>query len=153
MKKVMMLVVMAMVAVTTMAQVQEKKGGPVKPEKRSQKLTTWMKQEINLTAAQEPKVYAINLTAIKNLMQLKKDSAISQEVKKQRAKEIQKVRVEQLKSVLTPEQQELLKAKLKERKLAKRSEKGKAGKAPKGSVSKTPSGFQLTDDELEEVID
>jgi len=92
------------------------------PEQRAAKQTEWMKQELNLTNEQLPKVAAINLKFV-NIGKEIRNSNLDEAQTKAKLKEVNRQRLQELKQVLTPEQWDKFRALLKEKKQNKNKTK------------------------------
>jgi Spy/CpxP family protein refolding chaperone len=103
---VVMIIAMISISATTLfAQGGGRKGpggGPASPEDRAKRLTMMMKDELSLTAAQEPKIADINLKYAKKNEELKKISDTSAQRKE--FQKTNKLRDGEVKAILTPEQ-------------------------------------------------
>lgn len=73
------------------------------PEQRAEKLTTWMKDNLNLTAEQIPLVQELNLKYARMNEELKNMSGPRNE-KMKKIKSNEAAKEEELKKILTPEQ-------------------------------------------------
>ena len=93
-----------MLTSSVFAQQGQKGGGPgaAKPEDRAKRLTEMMKESLKLTAAQEPKVAAINLKYAKKNDDVRKIADTAVQRKTMRANNSQKDA--ELKGVLTADQ-------------------------------------------------
>lgn len=74
------------------------------PEERANLVTSKMKEKLALTAEQEPKVHAINLTAAKAVDAVIADAGASRYTKYQGLRSAQKQRDKDLKAIFTKEQ-------------------------------------------------
>lgn len=148
MKKSMMMIAALMIAAMAFAQGPKSPKVRKGPDFKAQKVTEWMKKELALTPDQEAKILAINNTTFKQLYIVKNDSSMSNESKKAKRKELRKGRYDQYKTVLTADQLVLLKQKAKEHKEAKKAKKESKGKMPKKA-----NGSELSDDDIDDLID
>ena len=81
---------------------QGNKHGNASPEDRATRQTEMMKKNLSLTAAQEPKVSAINLKYAKQMEEVRKISDTTAQRKS--AQKLNKLKEGELKTVLTPDQ-------------------------------------------------
>lgn len=129
MKKLMFAAFALLFAMGAMAQDQPKKhnGQGKGIETRAKKSADWINEQVKLTPEQYTKVYHVQLESMKKLREIKKDTSLTQEQARAKAREVKKNGVEQIKSILTSEQYNTLVTTLKERKEMKKNER-KAGK-------------------------
>ncbi|ESU19807.1 hypothetical protein FEDK69T_30630 [Flavobacterium enshiense DK69] len=104
MKKIIIAVlsVMLLTVVNVNAQSKNAKAQST-PEQRAEKLTTWMKDNLNLTAEQIPLVQELNLKYARLNEELKNMSGPRNE-KMKKIKSNETAKEEELKKILTPEQ-------------------------------------------------
>lgn len=97
----------SLLACTTIASAQEapkesKKGGRFSPEARLQQLT----EQLNLTDAQKPKVKAVLEDTSKKMQEVRADTSLSQEQRREKMRPIIEDQNKKMKEILTPEQYE-----------------------------------------------
>lgn len=83
------------------------------PEQRAEKITSWMKDNLKLTAEQVPQVEEINLKYARMNEELKRMSGPKKD-KMKKVKSNETAKDEELKKLLTPEQYQSYQAKKKE---------------------------------------
>ena len=93
--------------------------GNATPEDRAKRQTAMMKEGLSLTAAQEPKVSAINLKYAKKMEEVRKVADTSEQRKS--AEKINKQKEGELKNVLTADQFKLYLTQLEEMRARRRS--------------------------------
>ncbi|MFZ9029130.1 MAG: hypothetical protein ACO2Z9_08960 [Crocinitomicaceae bacterium] len=107
------------VAITVIATAQEKE--KKSPEERATQMTEKMAEAFEIEGEKKDKLEAINLKFVKEIQQVKEDTTIEKEAKKEKMKSIAEKRHEALEDILTADQLKKLKEKEQE-KMAKRSE-------------------------------
>lgn len=149
----------AAVAITVFATAQEKE--KKSPEERAKHMTEKMAEAFEIEGEKKDKLEAINLEFVNNIMEVKKDSTIKKEAKKEKIQTIAEKRHEALEDILTEDQLKKLKEKEQE-KMAKRSkmmEKRKKEKmmTPEQRAKKKTDHLKeelsLTDDQYNKVND
>ena len=149
----------AAVAITVFATAQEKE--KKSPEERANQMTEKMAKAFEIEGEKKDKLEAINLEFINDIMEVKKDSTIKKEAKKEKIKAIADKRHEALADILTADQLTELKEKEQEKmaKRAKMMEKRKMEKMKspaeraKMKTDHLKEELSLTDDQYNKVYD
>lgn len=110
-RSIALLVCFTFIALTAQAQEQERT--PLTSEERATKWTEWMKNELSITAEQEPEVHAINLKYAQQTESVRTQDG-SRRSKFKDVKSIDNAKDEELKAILTPEQFEKYQARKQE---------------------------------------
>lgn len=112
MKKIILVLSLVFAIQSTFAQEKEQKT----PEQRAEQATNHLAKEITLTQIQRDKIYAINLQAVNKKLEIRKQSSLTDEVKKEQLKQANLNRKKAIQAELTAEQIQQIKAKKKAKK-------------------------------------
>ena len=104
--------------VSQISSAQTDKKGKKTPEQRAEMMTNALNKEVTLTQEQKDKVYAINLRTAQKNQEIRKQTDLTEEQKKEKLKSNNQNRRKQVMAELTEDQKKVLKEKKKAKKNA-----------------------------------